>query len=181
MKLPKPNSNISHDVKIVEQQDRADLKCESANMTTSKMMQIVYTYYAVQLFMYGTTTKNVLLKYTEPSICCMAPNSPELSPVDYAVYELLWRALQQSMYCIPISSLDNLKDTVCTCSENHDQQIIDKSIDHGVTNWRLWSYWKWTHWTVVLTIWFVCCRALLCNTCILRTFVHFAIVYRVLR
>ena len=57
MKLPKPNSNTSHDVKIVEQQDRADLKCESANMTTSKMMQIVYTYYAVQLFMYGTTTK----------------------------------------------------------------------------------------------------------------------------
>jgi len=35
----------------------------------------------------------------------------------------------------------------------------------GVTNWRLYkagsSEW-WTHWTVVLIVWFICCHALLC-------------------
>jgi len=33
------------------------------------------------------------------------------------------------MYRIPISNLDDLKDSVHTCWENLDQQIIDKSID----------------------------------------------------
>jgi len=41
-------------------------------------------------------------------------------------------ALQQSVYRIPISSLDDLKDKVRTCWKNLDQQIIDKSIDQ----WR---------------------------------------------
>ena len=36
------------------------------------------------------------------------------------------------MYHTPISSRDDLNDTVRTCWENLDQQIIDKSIDH----WR---------------------------------------------
>ena len=50
----------------------------------------------------------------------------------------LYGALQQSMCRIPISNLDDLKDRVRTCWENLDQQIIDKSITHGVTDWRLW-------------------------------------------
>ena len=41
-------------------------------------------------------------------------------------------ALQQIVYRIPISNLDDLKDRVRTCSENLDQQIIDKFIDQ----WR---------------------------------------------
>ena len=32
----------------------------------------------------------------------------------------------------------------------------------------------WTHWTVVLTIWFICYRALLCSICVLRTFVRYS-------
>jgi len=40
------------------------------------------------------------------------------------------RALQQGVYGIPISNLDNLKDRLSTCWENLDQQIIDKSTDH---------------------------------------------------
>ena len=60
---------------------------------------------------------------------CMAPpNSPDLNPVDYAV----WGALQQSVYRIPISNSDDLKSRVRTCWENLDQQIIDKSVDQ----WR---------------------------------------------
>ena len=51
---------------------------------------------------------------------CMAPNSLDLNPVDYVDERL----------CILISSLDDLKDRVCTCWANLDQQIIDKSTDH---------------------------------------------------
>jgi len=57
----------------------------------------------------------------------MAPNSPDLNPVDYAIYGLC-----NGAYHTPISSLDDLKDRVRTCWQNLDQQIIDKSIDH----WR---------------------------------------------
>jgi len=64
--------------------------------------------------------------FIEPSV--WPPNSPDLNPVDYAV----WRALQQSVYCIPISNLNDLKDRVRTCWESLDQQIINKSIDQ----WR---------------------------------------------
>ena len=39
----------------------------------------------------------------------------------------------------------------------------------------------WIHGTIVLTIWFICCHALLCSVCILRTFIDIAIVYRALR
>jgi len=59
---------------------------------------------------------------------CMATHQPGLNPVDYAI----WGALEQSVYCIPISNLDDLKDRVRTCWESLDQQIINKSIDH----WR---------------------------------------------
>jgi len=64
--------------------------------------------------------------FIEPSV--WPPNSPDLNPVNYAV----WGALQQSVYCIPISNLDDLKDRVHTCWESLDQQIINKSIDQ----WR---------------------------------------------
>jgi len=64
--------------------------------------------------------------FIEPSV--WPPISPDLNPVDYAV----WGALQQSVYRIQISNLDDLKDTVRTCWESLDQQIINKSIDQ----WR---------------------------------------------
>ena len=44
----------------------------------------------------------------------------------------VWGALQQSVYRIPISNLDDLKDRVRTCWGSLDQQIINKSIDQ----WR---------------------------------------------
>jgi len=58
----------------------------------------------------------------------MAPNSPDWNPVDYAA----WGTLQQSMYRIKISSMDDLKNRVRTCWESLDQQIVDKATDH----WR---------------------------------------------
>jgi len=64
--------------------------------------------------------------FIEPSV--WPPISTDLNPVDYAV----WGALQQSVYRIPISNLDDLKDRVRTCWESLDQQIINKSIDQ----WR---------------------------------------------
>ena len=64
--------------------------------------------------------------FIEPSV--WSPNSPDLNPVDYAV----WGALQQSTYCIPISNLGVHKDRMRTCWESLDQQIINKSIDQ----WR---------------------------------------------
>ena len=72
-----------------------------------------------------------LLQHTVPNFIdtsVWSPNSPDLNPVNYAV----WGALQQSVYCIPISNLDDLKDRVRTCWESLDQQIINKSID----KWR---------------------------------------------
>ena len=64
--------------------------------------------------------------FIEPYI--WPPNSPDLNPVDYAV----WGAMQHSVYRIPISNLDDVKDRVCTCWESLDQQIINKFIDQ----WR---------------------------------------------
>ena len=67
--------------------------------------------------------------FIEPSV--WPPDSPDLNPVDYAVWGL-WEALQQSVYRIPISNREDLKDRVRTCWESLDQQIINKSIDQ----WR---------------------------------------------
>jgi len=53
----------------------------------------------------------------------MARNSPDLNPVDYAA----WGTLQHSMYCILISSMDDLKDRVRICWESLDKQIINKA------------------------------------------------------
>ena len=44
----------------------------------------------------------------------------------------VWEALQQSVYRIPVSNLNDLEDRVRTCWESLDQQIIKKSIDQ----WR---------------------------------------------
>ena len=81
--------------------------------------------------------------FIEPSV--WAPNSPDLNPVDYVV----WGALRQSVYCIPISNLDDLKD----------RAHLEESwpTDHLQVHWSVaWqtegscsSEW-WTHWTVVL-------------------------------
>ena len=41
-----------------------------------------------------------------------------------------------------ISNLDDLKDRVCTYLLGESwPKIIDKSIDHWLTNWRLWFNW----------------------------------------
>jgi len=47
----------------------------------------------------------------------MVPNSPDLSPVDYAVYK---GGLSARTYHTPISSLDDLKVRVHTHWENVD-------------------------------------------------------------
>ena len=46
-------------------------------------------------------------------------------PVDYAV----WRALQRSVYGIPLPILDDLEERVHTCRESFNQHLINKSID----------------------------------------------------
>jgi len=98
--------------------------------------------------------KNVLLKFIEP--CVWSPTVRTWTQLT-----MLNGGCPASMYRTPISSLD-ISKTVCTCTclDNLDQHIIDKSIDH----WREW----WPRWTVVLTIWFICCSALSRSICILR-------------
>ena len=66
--------------------------------------------------------------FIEPSL--WPPNIQDLNPVDYR--PTVWGALQQNVYRILISNLDDLEDRVRTCRESLDQQIINKSIDH----WR---------------------------------------------
>jgi len=64
--------------------------------------------------------------FIEPSV--WPPNSPDLNPVDYAV----WGALQQAVYRSPIVSLVDLKNRVRTCWASLDQQFINKAVDQ----WR---------------------------------------------
>jgi len=64
--------------------------------------------------------------FIEPSV--WPPNSPDINPVDYAV----WGALQQDVYRVPIVGLQDLKDRVRTCWASLDQQLINKAIDQ----WR---------------------------------------------
>ena len=63
--------------------------------------------------------------FIEPSV--WPPNSPDLNPVDYAV----WGALQQAVYRVPVVGLDDFKNRVCTCLASLDQ-LISKAVDH----WR---------------------------------------------
>jgi len=67
-----------------------------------------------------------------------------------------------------------ISGTECAPARNADSWPAEKSIDH----WRAWrtelcgsTEW-WTHWTVVSSIWFICCRALL----VAYAFVRFSIV-----
>ena len=62
---------------------------------------------------------------------CTATQHPGLSLKSGRLCSLD-RALQQSVYRIPVSNLDDLEDRVRTCWESLDQQIINKSIDQ----WR---------------------------------------------
>jgi len=66
--------------------------------------------------------------FIEPSV--WPPNSPDLNPVNYAV----WRALQQAVYRYlnPIVSLNDLKDRVRTCWDQLNQELVSKAIDQ----WR---------------------------------------------
>ena len=76
---------------------------------------------------------------------------------------LCWMgAVQQSMYCIPIFNLDDFKDRVRTCWENLDQQT-DRHIYRPMVWWiEGCDSTEWTHWTAVLTIWYICRYALFC-------------------
>ena len=66
--------------------------------------------------------------------------------VNYAV----WAALQQSVYRVPISNLDDLKDRVRICWESLDQHIINKSIDQWHDRLKAVVREWWTRRTVVL-------------------------------
>ena len=65
-------------------------------------------------------------KFIEPSV--WPPISPDLNPVDYAV----WGALQQSVYWIPISNLGDLKDRMRTCWES-----LEWPTDHQHVDWSV--------------------------------------------
>jgi len=58
----------------------------------------------------------------------MAPKSPDLNPVDYAA----WGLCNRPCIALRFPAWTILKDRVCTCWENLDQELIDKFIEH----WR---------------------------------------------
>ena len=62
----------------------------------------------------------------------------------------VWKALQQSLYRIPVSNLDDLKDRVRICWESLDQHIINKSIDQWHDRLKAVVREWWTRRTVVL-------------------------------
>ena len=102
----------------------------AAAMSSSRHSSEVRRSFRVSTGRRGKSTVEFLQRtvpnFIEPSV--WPPISPDLNPVDYAV----WGALQQSAYCIPISNLGVHKDKMRTCWESLDQQIINKSIDQ----WR---------------------------------------------
>ena len=53
------------------------------------------------------------------------PNSPDLSPVDYAV----WGALQQVVYRRKISDIDQLKRVLIDCWAQLSQDTLNRAID----------------------------------------------------
>jgi len=76
-------------------------------------------------------------------------------------------------------------------SQGQSAHLLGESwpTDHQQIHWSVaWqtegssSSERWTHWTCVLNIWFICCHALLYSVslCVLKTWVHFGIVYRAL-
>ena len=53
------------------------------------------------------------------------PNSPDLNPVDYAV----WGALQQMVYRRKISDIDQLKRVLIDCWAQLSQDTLNRAID----------------------------------------------------
>ena len=53
------------------------------------------------------------------------PNSPDLNPVDYA----LWGALQQMVYRREISDIDQLKRVLIDCWAQLSQDTLNRAID----------------------------------------------------
>jgi len=113
--------------------------------------------------------QRIMTNFIEPSVC---------PPIARTWLTTLYGgALQQNMYRIPISNLDDLEDSAHLLGESWPT-------DHRQVYWSLaWltegcgsSEWR-THWTVVLIIWFICCHALFCSVCILRTCLHLTIMY----
>src|SRR5271166_1813765 len=64
--------------------------------------------------------------FIEPAL--WPPNSPDLNPVDYAV----WGALQQMVYRDRVNSLQDLMEKITRCWEELSQGLIDRAIDQ----WR---------------------------------------------
>jgi len=59
-------------------------------------------------------------------------------------------------------------------------KIIDK-VDHWRVKLKAVVWLNGGHIKQLFWLLFICCRSLLCSVCLLRTFVHLAIVYRALR
>ena len=81
-----------------------------------------------------------------------------------------------------------LTKTKCCVKHFSESVMVSITIKTQQDHWQIcWSVvWqtegcgsceRWTHWTVVLIIWFISCCAQFCSVCILRTCVRFAIVY----
>ena len=100
--------------------------------------------------------------YGHPSI------SPDLNPVDYAV----WGALEQSVYHIPISNLDGLKDSAHLLEESWPTDHLQ--VHWSVTRDRLKAVVRVNGGHIEYGICLICCHALLCiaSLCILWTCVH---------
>ena len=62
-------------------------------------------------------------EFTEPEN--WPPNSPDLNPVDYAV----WGALQQMVYRRKISDIDQLKRVLIDCWAQISQDTLNRAID----------------------------------------------------
>ena len=117
------------------------------------------------------TKKNVLLKFI--SIVCMTPR-------DWMTTLYGSSAPKHVSHC----------DLLPGWSQEHSVHMIGESwpTDRRQIYWPVaWQTEgsdssKWgTHWTAVLTIWFICCHALVYSTvCVLITCMRFAIVHWVL-
>jgi len=62
-------------------------------------------------------------EFTEPEN--WPPNSPDLNPVDYSV----WEALQQMVYRHKISDIDQLKCALIDCWAHLSQDMLNRAID----------------------------------------------------
>jgi len=60
------------------------------------------------------------------------PNSTDLNPADYKV----WSILQQQVYKVKINNVDELRQSIQTVWDEHDQCIIDKAIKQSRTHLR---------------------------------------------